>query len=76
MELFNQIFDELEEDEALGFCAGVGWMSVGIKAAYIGDADGVGVVSWTMSTDLFQWSARENAAVLIDYVVVAYIAPA
>lgn len=76
MELFHQIFDELEEDEALGFCAGVGWVAVGIKAADIGDADGVGVVSWTMSTDLFQWSARENAAVLIDYVVVAYIAPA
>ena len=76
MELFHQIFDELEEDEVLGFGTGVGWMSVGIKATDIGDADGVGVMSWTMSTDLFQWSARVNAAVLIDYIVIAYVEPA
>ena len=55
--LFHQVADELEEGEALGFGAGVGWATVGIEAADIGDADALGVVAGAMGTDLFDGTA-------------------
>lgn len=55
--LFHQVADELEEGEALGSGAGVGGVPVGIKAADIGDADGVCVVVGAVGTDLLNGAA-------------------
>ena len=73
---FHQVFGELEQDDTLCFGACVGWMTIGIESTDIGDADRVGVMSWTMGADIFQWPSRVNAAVLIDYIVIAYVVPA
>ena len=55
--LFHQVADELEEGEALGFGAGVGGVAADIKAADIGDADGVCVVVGAVGTDLLNGAA-------------------
>ncbi len=73
---FHKIADELEEDEALGFGAGVGRATVGIETADIGDADAVGVVTWAMGTDLFDGTASVDAAIGIDDIMIADVAPA
>ena len=73
--LFHQVADELEEGEALGFGAGVGGMSVGIEAADISDANALGVVTWAMGTDLFDGTASVDAAVRIDDIMIADVAP-
>ena len=74
--LFHQVADELEEGEALGFGAGVGGVAVGIEAADISDANALGVVTWAMGTDLFDGTASVDAAVGIDDVMIADVAPA
>lgn len=73
--LFHQVADELKEGEALGFGAGVGGVAVGIEAADIGDADAVGVVAGAMGTDLFDGTARVDAAVWVDDVMIADVVP-
>ena len=73
---FHQVTDELEEGEALGFGAGVGGATVGIEAADIGDADALGVVTWAMGTDLFDGTARADAAIMIDDIMIADVVPA
>lgn len=73
--LFHQVSDELEEGEALGFGAGVGGMSIGIEATDIGDADAVGVVTWAMGTDLFDGTASVDAAIGVDDIMIADVAP-
>ena len=72
---FHKIADELEEGEALGFGAGVDGMSVGIEAADISDANALGVVPWAMGTDLFDGTARMDAAVGIDDIMIADVVP-
>ncbi len=74
--LFPQVSDELEEGEALGFGAGVGGVTVSIKTADIGDADAVGVVTWAMGTDLFDGTASVDAAIGVDDIMIADVAPA
>ena len=74
--LFHQVADELEEGEALGFGAGVGGVAVGIEAADIGDADALGVVTGAMGTDLFDGATREDAAIMIDDIMIADVVPA
>ncbi len=73
---FHKIADELEEGEALGFGAGVGGMSVGIEAADISDANALGVVTWAMGTDLFDGTASVDAAIGVDDIMIADVAPA
>ena len=55
--LFLEVFYQLEEGEALGFGAGVGRATVGIKAADIGDAYAVCVVTGAMGADLLDGTA-------------------
>ena len=55
--LLRQVADELKESETLGFGAGVGGVAVGIETSDIGDADALGVVAGTMSTDIFDGTA-------------------
>ncbi len=74
--LFLEVFYQLEEGEALGFGAGVSGVAVGIESADIGDADALGVVAGTMSTDLFDRTAGVDAAVGIDDIVIADVVPA
>ena len=59
----------------MGFGAGVGGMAVGIEAADIGDADAVGVVARAMCTDLLDGTARVDAAVWVDDVMIANVVP-
>lgn len=73
---FHKIADELEEGEALGFGAGVGGATVGIEAADISDANALGVVTWAMGTDLFDRTASVDAAIGVDDVMIADVAPA
>lgn len=72
----HQVSDELEEGEALGFGAGVGRATVGIKAADIGDADAVGVVAFGMCAGLLYRSASMDAAIGVDDVMIADVTPA
>ena len=74
--LFHQVSDELEEGEALGFGTGVGGMSIGIEAADIGDTDTVGVVAGAMGSDLLDGTARMDAAIGIDDIMIADVVPA
>lgn len=74
--LFHQVLHQLEEGEALGFGAGIGWMAVGIEAADIGDADTVGVVAGAMGTDLLDGAAGMDAAIRVDDIVIADVVPA
>ncbi len=67
---FHQVSDELEKGEALGFGAGVGGVAVGIS-----DANALGVVTWAMGTDLFDGATREDAAVRVDDIMIAYVVP-
>ena len=73
---FHKIADELEEGEALGFGAGVGGVAVGIEAADISDANALGVVTWAMGTDLFDGTASVDAAIGVDDIMIADVAPA
>ena len=73
---FLEVFYQLEEGEALGFGAGVGGMSVGIEAADISDANALGVVTWAMGTDLFDGTASVDAAIGVDDIMIADVAPA
>ena len=72
---FHKIADELEEGETLGFGAGVGGVTVGIEAADISDANALGVVTRAMGTDLFDGATREDAAVRVDDIMIAYVVP-
>lgn len=74
--LFHEVADDLEEHKTLCICTGVGGVAVGIEAADIGDADALGVVTWAMGTDLFDGATREDAAVGVDDIVIADVAPA
>ncbi len=73
--LFHQVADELEEGDELGFGAGVGRATVGIKAADIGDAYAVCVVAWAVGADLLDRTAGMDAAVGIDDIVIADVVP-
>ena len=74
--LFHQVSDELEEGEALGFGAGVGRATVGIKAADIGDAYAVCVVAFGMCTRSLDRTASVDAAVGVDDIMIADVTPA
>ena len=73
---FHKIADELEEGEALGFGAGVDGMSVGIEAADISDANALGVVAFCMCAGMFDRTASVDAAIGIDDIMIADVAPA
>ena len=74
--LFHEVADELKEDDTLCFGAGVGGVTVGIEAADIGDADALGVVARAMGADLLDRTASVDAAVGVDDIVIADVAPA
>ena len=74
--LFHQVMHQLEEGETLGLGAGVGGVAVGIEAADIGDADALGVVAGAMGTDFLDGTASVDAAVGVDDIVIADVAPA
>lgn len=74
--LFLEVFYQLEEGEALGFGAGVSRATVGIKAADISDADAVVVVAFCMCAGMFDRTASVDAAIGVDDVMVADVAPA
>ena len=59
----------------MGFGAGVGGVAVSIKASDIGDADALGVVARAVGTDLLDGTARADAAVGIDDIVIADVVP-
>ena len=69
---FHQVTDELEKGKTLGFGTGV----VGIKAADIGDTDTVGVVAGAMGSDLLDGTARMDAAVGVNDIMIADVVPA
>ena len=71
--LFPQVLHQLEEGETLGFGAGVGRATGGIKAAGIGYADAVGVVAGAMGSDLLDGAARMDAAIRVDDIVIAAV---
>ena len=73
---FRQVTDELKESDTLGFGAGVGGVAVSIKAADIGDADALGVMARAMGTDLFDGTARADAAIMIDDIMISDVVPA
>ena len=73
---FHQVADELVKGEALGFGAGVGGMAVGIKAADIGDANAVGIMAFGVCARLLYRTASVDAAVGVDDVMIADVAPA
>ena len=74
--LFHQVLPQLEEGETLGFGAGVGGVAVGIEATDIGDADAVCITAGTVGTDLLNGTARVDAAVGVDDIVIADVVPA
>ena len=74
--LFHQVLHQLEEGETLGFGAGIGGVAVDIEAADISDTNALGVVTWAMGTDLFDWATREDAAVGVDDIMIADVTPA
>ena len=74
--LFHQVLHQLEEGEALGFGAGVGGVAIGIEAADISDANALGVVAFGMCAGFFYRTASVDAAVRVDDVMIADVAPA
>lgn len=74
--LFHEVADDLEEHKTLCICTGVGGVAVGIEAADISDANALGVVTWAMGTDLFDGTARADAAIMIDDIMIADVVPA
>ena len=72
---FHQVLDKLEENKTLRLSASVGGVAVGIKSTDIGDADALGVVARAVGTDLLDGTARADAAVGIDDIVIADVVP-
>ena len=72
----HQVLHQLEEGEALGFGAGVSGVAVGIKAADIGDADGVCIVAWAVGADLLDGTASVDTAVRVHDIVISDVVPA
>ena len=73
---FHQVLHQLEQGKTLDRGTGVGRATVGIKAADIGDADAVGVVAFGVCTGLLNRTASVDAAVGVDDVMIADVAPA
>ena len=74
--LFHQVTDKLEQDNPLGFGAGVGRTAVVVEAADIGDADAAGVVSGAVGARLLDGAAGVDAAVGVDDIMIADVVPA
>ena len=74
--LFHQVLHQLEQGKTLERSTGVGRATVGIKAADIGDANAVGVVAFGMCARLLHRAASVDAAVGIDDIMIADVAPA
>ena len=75
--LLLQFGNQFPECSTLLRCTGIGrFKGVYIKPSYVAHANGVGVVPQTVGTDVFNGAARMDAAVQVDYVVVAYGAEA
>ena len=74
--LLHQVLHQLEQSETLERSTGIGRATVGIKAADIGDADAVGVVAFGMCTRLLDRTAGVDAAVRVDDIMIADVAPA
>ena len=74
--LFRQVLHQLNQRKALERGAGVGRAAVGIEAADIGDADTVGVVALGVCARLLHRTASVDAAIGIDDVMIADVAPA
>ena len=71
----HKVLHQLEQGETLGFGAGVGRATVGIEAADIGDAYAVCVVAFGMCARLLDRTASVDAAVGVDDVMIADVAP-
>lgn len=74
--LFHQVADKLEEGEALGLGAGVGGVAIGIKAADIGNANTMSVVSGGVGAWFLNRSASVDTAIRINDIVITYVTPA
>jgi hypothetical protein len=75
--LLLQLGNEFPECSTLFRRAGIGrFKSVSIKPAYVADANGVDVVPQAVGANDINRAAGADAAVQIDYVVVAYGAEA
>ena len=73
--LFHQVLHQLEQSETLERGTGVGRATVGIETADIGDADAVGVVAFGMCARLLYRAASVDAAIGIDDIMIADVAP-
>ena len=74
--LFHKVLHQLEQGETLERGAGVGRATVGIETADIGDADALGVMAGAVGADFLDGTAGVDAAVGVDDIVVADVAPA
>ena len=74
--ILDEVLHQLEKGEALGRCASVGGVSVGIETTDIGAAYGMGVVAFAMCTYLFDTAACMQTSVGVDNKMVADVAPA
>ena len=74
--LLHQVLHQLEHGKTLERGAGVGRATVGIEAADIGDADAVGIVTFGVCAGLLHRAASADAAIGIDDVLIANVAPA
>ena len=70
-ELFPKCLNERPERIFLCRSAGVLRPTVGGEAPNVADADGVGVVAFTVCSDHFEWATGVDAAITIDDIVVA-----
>ena len=67
-----QAAEQGDESFALGRGAGVGCVASLVEAAFVADADGVGIVVEGMHADLAFIASLVEAAVALDVVVIAY----
>ena len=63
-------FEQLVEGVLLGFCAGIGWLAVGIETTFIDNTEGTVVVTLDMDTLDALGEQGDDAAIVADVVVV------
>lgn len=73
---FHQVFDQLQQDNTLVWGTSISRATIGIKASDIGDAYAMGVVADGMGTMFLNGSARVDAPIRVDDIMIAYVTPA
>ena len=74
--LLHQVLHQLEQSKTLERGAGVGRATVSIEAADIGNANAVGIMAFGVCARLLYRTASVDAAVGVDDVMIADVAPA